>query len=119
MFEFLKNYSGLGNGDLILLLAFRKGWKLKIRDCVENLGLRDAHAWRILETFRAKGICKKTRIKVVIPGIKKRRDYVNTYIFNNKAFKMVERIFEKKILPKVPITREDFLNKDEVHLIVE
>lgn len=110
---------GLGNGDLILLLAFKNNWKLKIRDCVDNLKLRHAHAWRILETFKAKGICRKEIIKKTGNGNIKGGRRINVYIFNDKAVSIVGYIFNKKILPKIPLTPEDFLKADELYLIVE
>jgi len=118
-FRFLKEFVGLGNGDLILLLAFKKDWRLTIRDCMDNLGLQHAHAYRILETFNAKGICKKVIIKK-----RGNRDMgtgrkINVYIFNNGGAKIVEKIFEKKILPKIPLTPKDFKKAKEIDLIIE
>ena len=117
--KFLKEYCGLHNGNLLFLVAFKHNWKLTSKIVSEEMGIAINHAYNLLESFRTHGYCKKEKIirkeKRPIGG---RRD-INLYIFNDTAKRIVNRIFEKKILPKVPITPEDFLKKDEVSIIIE
>jgi len=117
--QFLKEYVGLHNGDLLFLLAFKYNWELTSKIVSAEMGIAQNHAYNLLESFRTHGYCKKEKIFVSekdrIPG---RRDR-NLYIFNDTAKKIVKKIFEKKIQPKIPLTPEEFKTADELNLIIE
>jgi len=117
--QFLKEYVGLHNGDLLFLLAFKHDWRLTSKIVSKEMGIAQNHAYNLLESFRTHGYCRKEKFyideKDHIPG---RRDR-NLYIFNDTAKKIVKKIFEKKILPKIPLTPKEFKKAYKLRLIIE
>ena len=86
---------------------------------MDNWALQHAHAYRILETFNAKGMCRKEIIeKGGNRGMGTGRK-TNLYVFNNGAVRIVKKIFERKIQPKIPLTPEEFLKAKELDFIFE
>jgi len=108
-FEFLKKYCPVGNGDLILLYAFKNNWMTTAPEVAKRIKIRPDHARRILNTMKATGFC--TRIKV-----DNKRAMV--YRFNGKGKSSVKRIFNKKIMPYVNLTPEEFLRVEEIDIVL-
>ena len=110
VFEFIKKYCPVGNGDLILLLAFKNGWKITASDASKKLNLDLSHACRILRKMMDAGFCKRRK-----PDGKK--SYV--YEFNGSGKYLIKRIFERKITPYVDMTPEEFLKIEEVEIALK
>lgn len=69
VFEFTKKkYCPIGNGDLILLYAFKNNWETTVPDVMKKFGLKNGHAHRILRVMEANGYCKRVRQNAKIFG---------------------------------------------------
>jgi len=110
VFEFLRKYCPVGNGDLTFLYAFKKKWKFKTPELCKRIGIKANHANKILRVMEAKGYCK---------SYYENNERALTWEFNNEARKAVARIFERKILPYVPLTPEEFLNTERVDIVLK
>ena len=110
VFKFLKSYCPIGNGDLIFLYAFKRNWKFKTPELCKRIGIKANHANKILRVMEAKGYCKRYY---------EDNKLTLTWEFNGEAKKVVKRIFERKILPYVNITPEEFLNIEEVEIALK
>ena len=110
VFEFIKKYCPVGNGDLIILYAFKKGWKITTIEIKERLKLSYNHAYNILKKMETAGFCK---------CIKRVGKQADIYEFNGSGKYLIKRIFERKIMPYVNITPEEFLNIEEVEIALK
>ena len=108
--EFIKRSCPVGNGDLIILYAFKKGWKVTAPETAKRLGLRPEHVRRILNTMKSAGFCRSYKVE------EKR---AKIYEFNGKRKYLIKGIFEKKIMPYVNITPEEFLKIEEVEVALK
>ena len=107
--EFIKKYCPVGNGDLILLLAFKNKGKVTTTDVEKRLKLSKSHANRILRKMEAAGFCRREKIK---------SSPAYLYVFNNSLLYLIKRIFERKIMPYVPLTPEKFLETEEIEIFI-
>jgi len=119
VFKFLKEVLGLGNGDLTLLLALKKDWVLSTNDVSKKLNIRYSHAYRILKTFNSYGWCRIERKQMKDKKGNEINRFNTFFVFNEKGKKLVNEVFEKKILPKIPLTPDEFIKTNELDLIVE
>jgi len=110
IFRFLKTYCPIGNGDLTFLYAFRRNWKFKTPELAKQIGISTSHANKILKAMQAKGYCK---------CYYENNKRVLTWKFNNEAKKVVKKIFERKIMPYVPLTPKEFLRTEEIDIVIK
>ncbi len=106
-FKFLKRHLGLGNGDLMLLYAFKHDWVITAPDARDDLPINHAHTYYILNSFSVKGMCRKEK-----PPEAKRYHF----IFNGKSKSIVEHIFNEKILPHMELPPDEFKDCTDLEL---
>jgi len=110
LFEFLKFHLNLGNGDLVFLYAWKKDWKITAPETAKRIGIRTSHALHILNSYQAKGYCKRYT---------ENGSRIYTYQFNGKGKEIARRVLDYKVLPNVPFDKDKLKQCNEINVYYE